>query len=272
MMQAADEPQAASTLDELLALHDQQFVRCAYLTLFGRAADPQGLQYYTARLRAGHAKLGVLRQLCKSAEARTQAARLPGLQAALARYRRGQWPLMGIVFRWLEGTEGNSHAEREGRILRNQIHLVSEALRQHARQMETHCLAIDQAMVQLRHDSQLQFGDRDKAIAALRGELANLERWGDDVARQQATQQRDNKLRLDQTRESMSELGLKVDAGQRRFDEIEQALADLQDTLRRGAPLPAPLGPLALKSQRQLPAGARAVYGRLRKAFTQGVR
>ena len=58
----------ANTLDELLSYHDRHFVCCAYRTLLGREPDPDGLNYYLNRLRAGYSKIRILQQLRHSSE------------------------------------------------------------------------------------------------------------------------------------------------------------------------------------------------------------
>lgn len=77
-----------TTLDELLSLHDETFVRCAYLTVLSRDPDPEGFAYYLKRLRAGTPKLEILAQLRYSREVSGTAVRLPGLDAALLKHRR----------------------------------------------------------------------------------------------------------------------------------------------------------------------------------------
>lgn len=59
---------AARTLDELLSYHDQPFVLCAFRTLLSRDPDPEGLNYYLGRVRAGHSKIHILGQLRRSPE------------------------------------------------------------------------------------------------------------------------------------------------------------------------------------------------------------
>jgi hypothetical protein len=58
----------AYTLDELLSYHDLHFVLCAFQTLLGRAPDPEGLNYYLGRVRTGHSKIQILKQLRRSPE------------------------------------------------------------------------------------------------------------------------------------------------------------------------------------------------------------
>ncbi|MFM0595039.1 FkbM family methyltransferase [Paraburkholderia dilworthii] len=111
----------ASTLNELLAYHDQQFVLCAYQTILGRSADPEGLGYYLGRLRAGISKVGLLKQLRFSSEGRAHAVDLPGLDATILRQLRGDTPLIGWFFRLLGGVETNDPTQRKLRVIENQI-------------------------------------------------------------------------------------------------------------------------------------------------------
>ncbi|WP_434115896.1 FkbM family methyltransferase [Paraburkholderia caffeinilytica] len=119
-------PAVASTLEELLAHHDQQFVRCAYQTLLGRTPDSEGLGYYLGRIRAGISKIRILAQIRFSAEGKAHAANLPGLDAAIRRYESGQLPLIGWLFRWSNGGEGNRASERNLRAIENQLRLMSD--------------------------------------------------------------------------------------------------------------------------------------------------
>lgn len=135
----ATSPTLAKNLDELLSWQGQAFIRGAYLTIMGREADPTGMTYYLGRLLAGHAKMGLINQLCRSPEARAIGIGLPGLAGALARYRRGQLKVVGRLFRWLEGTEGNTPAERRQRAVEQQLALLAEEGRAHH---EALCAAI----------------------------------------------------------------------------------------------------------------------------------
>lgn len=119
-------PVVASTLEELLAHHDQQFVRCAYQTLLGRAPDSEGFGYYLGRLRTGISKIRLLKQIRFSVEGKAHAAELPGLEASIQRYERGQLPLIGWLFRWFGGAEGNHASERKLRAIENQLRLMRD--------------------------------------------------------------------------------------------------------------------------------------------------
>ena len=98
----ANEPvsaQPAASLDKLLALHDESFVRSAYLTLLGRQADPTGFAYYLARLRHGVAKGRIVAEIARSPEGRKRIVQLPGLRALRWRYRRRLPSVLGHLLR-----------------------------------------------------------------------------------------------------------------------------------------------------------------------------
>ena len=89
---------AATSLDELLAYHDADFIHCAYITLLGRVPDPEGIRYYLGRIRAGRAKIAVIDQLVSSAEGKRYSVQMTGLEQALTRYRWGKMPIIGVLF------------------------------------------------------------------------------------------------------------------------------------------------------------------------------
>jgi len=96
-------PQA---FNDLLALHDEAFVRAAYRTLLGREADSGGLSHYRARLRAGCGKAKIIWALTQSDEGRRKASfadlgHLPDIEFIDAAFSRilGRKP----------GVEGRDH-------------------------------------------------------------------------------------------------------------------------------------------------------------------
>ena len=119
-------PTVATTLGELLSCHDQRFVHCAYLTLLGRAPDHEGLSYYLGRLRMGYSKITILAQLCLSAEGKTHAVKLLGLDSAIQRYKRGRWPLIGRYLQSTSGTDNDHPATRNLRSMGNQLALLRD--------------------------------------------------------------------------------------------------------------------------------------------------
>lgn len=135
----------ASTLNELLAHHDQQFICCAYQTLLKRDPDREGLAHYLGQLRMGCSKIQILWQLRMSKEGKTQVSTLEGLDSVLQRYQRGQYPFIGWLFRKLYNVEGNDLTERRLRAMEQQIFLNNAHL---ATQLATH-LATHLAIVAL---------------------------------------------------------------------------------------------------------------------------
>lgn len=138
----------ASTLEELLGLHDRHFVDCAYKTLLGRPTDPDGLAYYLGRLRAGFPKIGLLAQLRLSTEGRGHTANVAGLDKAIQQYRRGQLPVVGWLLRWLESTEGRQPFECRLRRIEGQLLVLSEESRHRFDQLT---LALEGIREQIKH-------------------------------------------------------------------------------------------------------------------------
>jgi Domain of unknown function (DUF4214) len=71
------------SIDELLALEGPKFIGQAYLTLMGRAVDPEGFRHYDSQVRAGMSKLQVLSELRASSEGQAFGADVAGLGAKL---------------------------------------------------------------------------------------------------------------------------------------------------------------------------------------------
>lgn len=86
------------SLDELLALYDEDFVNAAYQLLLKRNPDAEGLQYYLNRIRKGINKIDILGQFRASSEGRNISEPLAGLDSAICKYKRSQWPIVGGLF------------------------------------------------------------------------------------------------------------------------------------------------------------------------------
>jgi hypothetical protein len=117
--------EAASSLDKLLAYDGQQLIRCAYLTILGREPDPQGRVYYQQRLRNGIDKIQIVAQLYLSKEGRKKNRDIPGLKAAVKRYKRSRYPFVGWLFR-----RRVSRLERKLMGIENQIYMLGEEIMQ----------------------------------------------------------------------------------------------------------------------------------------------
>lgn len=75
------------SVDELLALEGPQFIGQAYLTVMGRAVDPEGFRHYDSQVRSGMSKIQVLSELRASSEGQAFGADVAGLGAKLVAQR-----------------------------------------------------------------------------------------------------------------------------------------------------------------------------------------
>jgi Domain of unknown function (DUF4214) len=113
-----EDPLEIAQASALLELHGAAFVKAAYLALFKRDADPEGLARYVAVLRSGFSRSYVLDALASSPEAREKSSSLPGLRKLLTAYRKAQkrsWS--GWYWRTVKGAESDLPSARELRIL-----------------------------------------------------------------------------------------------------------------------------------------------------------
>jgi hypothetical protein len=108
----------AASASELLTLHGREFVQSAYLTLFDRPADPEGLVRYLEVLRSGFSRSFVLAAFADSPEGKERAAKVTGLTNLLVGYRKGQRPSWrGWYWRNVRGAESDLTPAREARRL-----------------------------------------------------------------------------------------------------------------------------------------------------------
>lgn len=110
-----------TSVAQLLAPHDRSFIHAAYRSVLGRPPEPEGEAYYLARLRSGVHKLDILKQLRHSPEGRSFVPGVAGLDRALKHRRFATLPIVGAVFRFFSGAEGNSATQRQLRVLANEI-------------------------------------------------------------------------------------------------------------------------------------------------------
>lgn len=110
----------ADSLAELLSWEDQDFVRCAFVTVLGRQPDPEGEFHYLNLIRAGHSKLFVLDVLRNSIEAENHDPGIAGFDRALRRARRQRRAGIGWIFRLAsKNPDRNSPRAREHRARMN---------------------------------------------------------------------------------------------------------------------------------------------------------
>ena len=121
MSESTQFPRAAESVEQLLSLHDDEFVRCAYLTVLRRPADTGGFANYLAELRQGTAKEKILVELADSPEGRSLGDALPGLKALVLRVGREENSLVHRVRRQL-GWQSRVPMETQLRRMENTMH------------------------------------------------------------------------------------------------------------------------------------------------------
>ena len=92
-----------NSLDDLLALHDEDFVHAAYRVMLGRTPDSEGFKHYLSHIRRGVGKLKIVAQLRASQEGQKQDIKLAGLDEALGHDRWQRLPYIGPALGWLTG-------------------------------------------------------------------------------------------------------------------------------------------------------------------------
>jgi O-antigen chain-terminating methyltransferase len=91
------------SLDDLLLLDGDEFVRAAYQRLLVRTAAPHELPTWSGRLRDGTlTKLEVLAAIRDSPEGRARGVSVPGLAMPRVAARLRRLPVVGFLIRWLE--------------------------------------------------------------------------------------------------------------------------------------------------------------------------
>ncbi len=126
---------AAKSLDELLSLYDERFVRCAYWTLLRREADPGGLANYLRQLRRGAAKVQLIVELADSEEGRNAAGHLP----ALAELVEANEPRPPSLLRRVAARISNvllAPLAPQLRAMDNEIHAISDRAEQRFNQLQ----------------------------------------------------------------------------------------------------------------------------------------
>jgi Domain of unknown function (DUF4214) len=88
----------AQNLPAIMALDYEHFVQCAFLTILNRPVDPDALEHYVERLKAGHPKLAILSVLYESDEARAANVRIPWMSKAIRRYKLTNIPVVRLAF------------------------------------------------------------------------------------------------------------------------------------------------------------------------------
>ncbi len=110
--------QHKSTVADVLTWQGPMFLVAAYVALFEREPDPDGLARYMGLLKAGASRTFVLMELANSPEAREKASAIRGLENAIAVYKKAQrksW--RGWYCRNVLGAESDLPSDRERRAM-----------------------------------------------------------------------------------------------------------------------------------------------------------
>ena len=89
-----------SSLNDLLALYDEAFIRASYHSLLGREPDLDGFKYYLNRIRLGVSKIDILNQMYSSKEGKNHNAKLVGLNSAIRANKWKRLPFVNMVSNW----------------------------------------------------------------------------------------------------------------------------------------------------------------------------
>jgi glycosyltransferase involved in cell wall biosynthesis len=117
------------SVEDLLALHDEEFVQCAYRLLLGREPDPDGLESYLRQVRAGADKSTLALALATSREGRARQSTIKGLDELQRRSRPPRFIFLRKVTRSLL-SGALAPVETRLRVLENQLYLVNRKLDQ----------------------------------------------------------------------------------------------------------------------------------------------
>lgn len=110
--------QQLRSVDDVIGLQGELFVRGAYLALFKREPDSDGYARYLGLLKSGVSKTFILIELSTSAEAQEKDSQLIGLPEAVAVYKKAQRKSWGGWYcRNVLGAESDLPADRERRAL-----------------------------------------------------------------------------------------------------------------------------------------------------------
>lgn len=110
---------SVATLEDLLSCHDEWFIHNAYHVLLGRSPDPEGMEYYLARIRVGISKVEILAQLLLSKEGKSRLVRIAGLDEAISRHKLLKIPLIGVLLRLVGMEQADRYLKQDLRSFEN---------------------------------------------------------------------------------------------------------------------------------------------------------
>lgn len=95
------DPGGQYRLDDLLAYHDEVFVRVGFQSILRREPDAEGFRHFLDSLRAGASKVDILGRMRYSEEGRRHNTEVFGLRLRYALQRSYLWPIIGKPLRLL---------------------------------------------------------------------------------------------------------------------------------------------------------------------------
>jgi len=121
----------AHSVERLLSLYDEDFVRCAYQTILGRDPDRSGLENYLRQVRRGIAKQQIVAELALSPEGKRCSIDVPGLREAIAVYAKRRPSILARLYRRVTSDSYESIA----RILDNRLFALEQRITQQSTQI-----------------------------------------------------------------------------------------------------------------------------------------
>jgi hypothetical protein len=122
------------SIETLLDLPDEEFVKAAYLLVLGRNPDPSGLAHYSRQVREGEEKAAILAELARSEEGRRTSSGRPEIIKLINELSRcPRSSLLGSVQRFFREDGRN---ERQQRVMENRILALNHRVIQAERRYE----------------------------------------------------------------------------------------------------------------------------------------
>lgn len=150
-------------LEDLLRLNDIEFIEHAYRAILNRVPDANGLQYYLGRLRLGYSKLGILRQIKRSTEARSSNREVRGME----RIKLTKWSHLPFVGRFIALFDADADNESRRRIRRieNSLYLLDQRATRRFNDIDNQLITVTDRLHQI--VANLQFVRADVSMSTL---------------------------------------------------------------------------------------------------------
>lgn len=115
----------ATSVEVLLALHDEAFIHGAYAMVLGRDPDAEGLRHFLARIRNGDSPRAILADIRLSPEGQQRDNVLPGIDRVIRFYRWRRWPLLGTMLRFMGVGNERVDIRRQLAAVETQLHRLA---------------------------------------------------------------------------------------------------------------------------------------------------